>query len=76
LSKDAAAYRAGFCRRTLERMIAEGTGPATVQMSRRRVGILESDLEAWLLKRRRPAPGEETPQSSPRKSGAAELAAT
>ena len=58
LSLDQAAFRAGIVRRTLERLLAEGTGPAKVQVSKRRVGILESDLEAWLLKRRRPAPGE------------------
>jgi hypothetical protein len=44
--------------RTLERLLAEGTGPAKVQISKRRVGILESDLEKWLNTRRRPAPGE------------------
>lgn len=58
LSLDQAAYRAGIVRRTLERLLAEGTGPAKVQISKRRVGILESDLESWLSSRRRPAPGE------------------
>jgi predicted DNA-binding transcriptional regulator AlpA len=60
LSLDEAAHRAGVVRRTLERMFAEGTGPARVQVSKRRVGILEADLEAWLQSRRRPAPGEAT----------------
>jgi predicted DNA-binding transcriptional regulator AlpA len=59
LSLDQAAFRAGIVRRTLERLLAQGTGPAKVQLSQRRVGIIEADLEAWLLKRRRPAPGEE-----------------
>jgi predicted DNA-binding transcriptional regulator AlpA len=59
LSLDQAAHRAGIVRRTLERLLAEGTGPAKVQVSKRRVGILESDLERWLNARRRPAPGEE-----------------
>lgn len=59
LSLDQAAFRAGIVRRTLERLLSEGTGPAKVQLSRRRVGIIEADLEAWLLKRRHPAPGEE-----------------
>jgi predicted DNA-binding transcriptional regulator AlpA len=59
LSLDQAAYRAGIVRRTLERLLAEGNGPAKVQIAKRRVGILEADLEAWILKRRRPAPGEE-----------------
>jgi predicted DNA-binding transcriptional regulator AlpA len=58
LSLDPAAFRAGIVRRTLERLLAEGTGPAKVQVSKRRVGILESDLERWLNARRRPAPGE------------------
>jgi predicted DNA-binding transcriptional regulator AlpA len=58
LSLDQAAFRAGIVRRTLERMLAEGTGPAKVQVSKRRVGILASDLENWLDARRRPAPGE------------------
>jgi len=58
LSLDQAAFRAGIVRRTLERLLAEGTGPAKVQVSKRRVGILESDLEKWLTARRTPAPGE------------------
>jgi len=59
LSLDQAAFRAGIVRRTLERMLAEGIGPAKVQVSKRRVGILEADLEKWLIGRPRPAPGEE-----------------
>jgi predicted DNA-binding transcriptional regulator AlpA len=58
LSLDQAAYRAGIVRRTLERLLEVGEGPAKVQLSKRRVGILESDLEKWLNARRRPAPGE------------------
>ena len=58
LSLDQAAFRAGIVRRTLERLLAEGTGPAKVQVSKRRVGILEADLDQWLNARRRPAPGE------------------
>jgi predicted DNA-binding transcriptional regulator AlpA len=58
LSLDQAAFRAGIVRRTLERMLAEGIGPAKVRVSKRRVGILESDLEKWLIARRQPAPGE------------------
>jgi predicted DNA-binding transcriptional regulator AlpA len=57
LSLDQAAYRAGIVRRTLERMLAEGTGPEKVQISKRRVGILEADLERWLTSRRRPRAG-------------------
>jgi predicted DNA-binding transcriptional regulator AlpA len=58
LSLDQAAFKAGIVRRTLERMLAEGTGPAKVQVSKRRVGILEDDLEHWLNSRRRPASSE------------------
>ena len=58
LSLDQAAFKAGIVRRTLERMLAEGTGPAKVQVSKRRVGILEADLERWLNSRRRPASSE------------------
>lgn len=53
-----AAERAGIVRRTLERMISLGEGPATVEVSKRRRGVLDVDLDAWLLTRRRPAPGE------------------
>ena len=57
LSLDQAAMRAGIVRRTLERLLSVGEGPATIQLSKRRVGIAEADLEAWLNSRRRPAPG-------------------
>jgi predicted DNA-binding transcriptional regulator AlpA len=60
LSLDQAAFRAGIVRRTLERLLEIGQGPAKVQISKRRVGILESDLEKWINSRRRPAPGEAT----------------
>jgi predicted DNA-binding transcriptional regulator AlpA len=58
LSYNEAAARAGIVRRTLERLISVGEGPATIELSARRRGILDRDLETWLLKRRRPAPGE------------------
>lgn len=58
LSLDQAACRAGIVRRTLERLLAEEIGPAKVQVSKRRVGILECDLDEWIRSRRRPAPGE------------------
>jgi predicted DNA-binding transcriptional regulator AlpA len=57
LSLDQAAMRAGIVRRTLERQLAVGEGPTTIQLSKRRVGIAETDLEAWLNSHRRPAPG-------------------
>jgi hypothetical protein len=52
--------RAGIVRRTLERLLAVGDGPETIQISRRRVGVAEADLEAWLISRRRPVPGEKS----------------
>ena len=55
-----AARRAGLVRRSLERLIARGEGPAIVHISERRRGILEQDLDRWLLARRRPAPGEKS----------------
>jgi predicted DNA-binding transcriptional regulator AlpA len=58
LSLNEAARRVNIARRTLERSIALGEGPAVVELSARRRGILATDLDAWLLKRRRPAPGE------------------
>jgi hypothetical protein len=58
LSYNEAAARAGIVRRTLERLISLGEGPATVEVSKRRRGVLDRDLDDWLLKRRRPAPGE------------------
>jgi predicted DNA-binding transcriptional regulator AlpA len=58
LSLDQAAMRAGIVRRTLERLLAVGEGPSVIQLSKRRVGIAEADLQRWLNSRRRPAPGE------------------
>jgi predicted DNA-binding transcriptional regulator AlpA len=58
LSYNEAAAPAGIVRRTLERLISLGEGPAVINLSARRRGILETDLETWLLKRRRAAPGE------------------
>jgi predicted DNA-binding transcriptional regulator AlpA len=55
-SYNQAAAITGLARRTLERLIALGEGPAIVQLSPRRRGILESDLISWLRKRRRTAP--------------------
>jgi predicted DNA-binding transcriptional regulator AlpA len=50
-----ASQRATISLRQLERLLACGEGPATIQLSKRRVGIAEADLDAWLLSRRRPA---------------------
>jgi hypothetical protein len=57
-SFDECAGRANIARRTLEREIAKGKGPAVVHISARRREVLESDLEKWLLSRRKAAPGE------------------
>jgi predicted DNA-binding transcriptional regulator AlpA len=69
LSLDQAAYRAGIVRRTLERMLAEGTGPAKVQISKRRVGILEVDLEHWLISRRSSGTGRGCVSLAPQNGG-------
>jgi len=57
ISYDEAAARAGIVRRSLERAIAKGEGPSVIHVSKRRRGILETDLELWLLSRRRAASG-------------------
>jgi hypothetical protein len=59
-SYEQAAGRAGIVRRSLERLIAKGEGPAVIHVSERRRGILEHDLESWLLSRRHAPPGEQT----------------
>ena len=66
LSYDECAKRAGFTRRTLERQIAEGRGPAIVELSQRRRGVFEHDLDAWLLARRKPTIGEKRGRGRPR----------
>jgi excisionase family DNA binding protein len=58
LSYDEAAKRIGLVRRSLERLISKGEGPAVIHISARRRGISESDLERWAMGRCRPAPGE------------------
>jgi hypothetical protein len=55
-SYNQAAAITGLARRTLERLIVLGQGPAIIELSPRRRGILESDLISWLRKRRRTAP--------------------
>ena len=56
ITKKEAAKRLGVCEMTLSRLISEGEGPATIRLARRRVGILESDLAAWIVARRKPSP--------------------
>jgi hypothetical protein len=53
-----AAEIAGVARRTLERLIAIGQGPAIIELSPRRRGILKTDLQAWLQRHRRSPSGE------------------
>lgn len=50
-----AARRAGVSSRTLQRLWSVGEGPARIELSPRRVGVLESDLASWLASRRRGA---------------------
>lgn len=64
LSYDEAAGRANLVRRSLERRIAVGEGPTIVHLGKRRRGILEFDLEEWLLSRRHAPPGEKASKSA------------
>jgi hypothetical protein len=57
LSFDEAAKRCGVVRRTLERLISVGEGPAIVRISARRRGIIDYDLDEWAQGRRIPRPG-------------------
>ena len=50
-----AAAIVGVARRTIERLVARGEGPAVIDLSPRRRGVLETDLISWLCKRRRTA---------------------
>jgi prophage regulatory protein len=49
--KHSAAY-IGVCVNTLENLKAEPTFPRPIQISRRSVGYLRADLDAWLESRR------------------------
>ena len=55
LSLTQVAARLGICRRTIERSIEMGNGPAVVQISARRVGVTEADYQLWFKSLRRPA---------------------
>jgi predicted DNA-binding transcriptional regulator AlpA len=46
--------RLGIHQRTLQRMLADGSGPPIVHLSARRLGVLESDFSNWMATRRRP----------------------
>lgn len=65
LSYDECASRAGIVRRTLERLIESGQGPAVVEITSRRRGVLESDFADRLLARRRPALASPLPRRGP-----------
>jgi predicted DNA-binding transcriptional regulator AlpA len=60
LTFEEAAKRATLTRRSIERLLSIGEGPTTVSLGKRRRGILDQDLDAWLLARRKPAPGEKS----------------
>ncbi len=60
LTFDEAANRASLTRRSIERLLSIGEGPAIVALGKRRRGILDCDLDRWLMSRRRPAPGEQS----------------
>ncbi len=66
LTLDEFAKRASITRRSVERIIANKTGPATVRLMPGRIGILEKDAQRWLMERRQAPPGEAAP---PRKRG-------
>ncbi|MDE3261203.1 MAG: AlpA family phage regulatory protein [Acidobacteriota bacterium] len=43
--------RTGLSRRTIRTLIRKGAFPRPIRLSRRTVGLLESELNAWLLER-------------------------
>jgi hypothetical protein len=57
LNYDECAERANVVRRTWDRIIENGKGPPSVEISARRRGVIDVDFEAWLLQRRRLPPG-------------------
>jgi hypothetical protein len=63
-SYNQAAAITGLARRTLERLIAVGGGPPVIELSSRRRGILETDLQIWLNSRRRLA-SSDAPATAP-----------
>ena len=67
LTLDQVAERSGTTRRNIERLNATGKGPRLVQVSLRKVGVLERDFEEWLLSRRRPPPGKSDEKEGPQR---------
>ena len=43
--------RTGLSRRSIQALVAKGAFPRPIRLSRRTVGWLESELNAWLLER-------------------------
>jgi predicted DNA-binding transcriptional regulator AlpA len=68
LDYDAAAKRIGLVRRSLERLISTGEGPAVIHLGKRRRGIADTDLDAWIRARRHAPPGESA-ETSPKAGG-------
>jgi predicted DNA-binding transcriptional regulator AlpA len=66
LTLDQVAERSGTTRRNIERLNAAGKGPRLVQVSVRKVGVLEEDFAAWLRARRHPASGKADEPEGPK----------
>jgi excisionase family DNA binding protein len=48
LTYDEAAAALGVCKMTLRRWISAGSGPPTIRLSAKKVGVRASDLRAFL----------------------------
>jgi predicted DNA-binding transcriptional regulator AlpA len=57
LTFEEAAKKATLTRRSIERLLSIGEGPAVIALGKRRRGILDVDLEEWLASRRIPKRG-------------------
>jgi hypothetical protein len=53
---DEIAERGRISRKTLDRELALGKGPALVRLSPRRCGVLEDDFQEWIRNRRQIPP--------------------
>jgi excisionase family DNA binding protein len=51
-----AAAIIGVSKRTFERLLAEGEGPEVIELSRRRFGVANPALRAWIKTRKRITP--------------------
>jgi predicted DNA-binding transcriptional regulator AlpA len=58
LCYDDAAKRIGLVRRSLERLISTGKGPAVIHLGKRRRGIADTDLDDWIRAHRHAPPSE------------------